>query len=131
LGRPSYESFEKWADSALAAPIPVAVVAFSFNIAETYDAFVVELVGSSEFDAEDSDWACEEEFAFREPLYPLPHSEVGSKWEPVLGQIRDLVAKYVAESTKGGSILRRARGVGVGFVDGELLLVGGTEVSTK
>lgn len=124
-----YEKFEQWADAALAVPIPESVVAYNFNIAETSESFVVEIIGSPVFDAEDSDWACEEEFVARDPMFELPCAEVGEDWEPVLEQVRTFVVQYVAESPNGGQRLRNSKGVGVGFVDGDVILVGGQAIS--
>jgi hypothetical protein len=109
--------FEAWLDAALRQPIAPSVVAFCFNLAEPW---CIEIVGSDRFNADDSDWACEE--SFRPDVEPLvlPESEVGETWEVVLEAAKRLVVAYLDHPSAGSAILRRAEAVAVGFVDGEL-----------
>ena len=62
----SYKEFEKWVDSSLNTELPKDVVAFCFNLYDDGNGqWSVELVGTSSFDKDDSDWACNEVFDTR------------------------------------------------------------------
>jgi hypothetical protein len=118
-----YGRFAEWVDRACSRQIPPEALAFSFNLAETSDAFVMELIGSPRFDPSNPDWACDEVFEVRDPEFELPHSEVGREWEPVLQLGVTMVRRYLQDEGNAGLRLREAKGVGVGFVDGDLEIV--------
>ena len=118
-----YRRFAEWADIACTRDIPKEALAFSFNLAETLDAFVMELIGSPRFDRGNPDWACDEVFEVRDPEFELPHAEVGTQWQPVLQIAVTMVRRYLEDPTNAGGRLREAEGVGVGFVDGDLEIV--------
>lgn len=110
--------FNAWADKALAKPVPEAVIAFSFNLAEPW---CVELVGSDKYTENDPDWACPPE-AFRAKIKTLnlPEAEVGSDWQTVLATTKAVVTEYLSRANPGSDRLRQAVAVVVGFVDGDL-----------
>lgn len=56
----SEKDFIDWIDGQLNEDIPAQIVAFNINIYEY--PFSIEIVGSSEFDPEDEDWACNEDW---------------------------------------------------------------------
>jgi hypothetical protein len=118
-----YRRFAAWTDHACSRTIPEAALAFSFNLAETSDAFVVELIGSPTFEPENPDWACDEVFEVRDPEFALPHAEVGNEWERVLRIAVTMVRRYLQDTTNAGGRLREATVVAVGFVDGDLEIV--------
>jgi len=115
-------AFRSWADGAVAGSIPDEARAFSFNLYEHSDSFAMELIGCPEYDADNEDWACREIFAYRDPLFELPHVVVGSKWQEGLATGVRLVKEYLRASGPGHR-LYRAEAVVVGFVDGDLELV--------
>ena len=51
--------FCDWLTHVLPQQTPEQVVAYNFNIAECGD-YIIEIVGASQYDPEDEDWACEE-----------------------------------------------------------------------
>ena len=64
-----YERFAEWLDIVLNTELPNELTAFCFNLYEEENyTWSVELIGASQFDEEDSDWACYEVFDSRE--YP-------------------------------------------------------------
>jgi hypothetical protein len=115
-------AFRDWADRALTNRVPDEVRAFSFNLYEHVDAFAMELIGCSRYDAQDQEWACRELFAYRDPLFEMPHSLVGHEWRQGLEFGLTLVREYL-RSRSPGHRLCRAEAVTVGFVDGDLHLV--------
>ncbi len=118
-----HRRFAAWADHACSRDIPSEARAFCFNLAETSDAFVVELIGSPIFDRMDRDWACEEVFRARDPEFELLYAEVGKQWEPVLQMAVTMVRRHLEDRSNAGGRLREAEAVAVGFVDGELEIV--------
>ena len=115
-----YEDFEKWVETALSVELPENIEAFCFNLYEKEnDFYAVEIIGSPSFDETDEDWACDEVFNNR--AYPLCWKRDKS-WEDVLEDTKSLVKRYLKEG-KYASMLLSKKGVGVGFVDGNLELL--------
>ena len=79
----------------------------------------VELVGTSCFDKDDSDWACNEVFDTRNN--PLKWKSKES-WKKVLSSVRSHLETYL-KNGKHASLLRSQQGIGVGFVDGDLIIL--------
>ena len=115
--------FARWVDSICKREIPPEAVAFSFNLAETSDSFVIDLIGAPRFDALDQDWACDDVFRVPDAHFELPYGDVGRQWEPVLALAIALVRQYLGDATNAGERLRMSQAVGVGFVDGDLEVV--------
>ena len=115
-----YEDFEKWVDTALSVELPENIEAFCFNLYEKgNNVYAVEIIGSPSFDETDEDWACDEVFNNRG--YPLCWKSDKS-WEGVLEDTVALVKRYLKEG-KYASLLLIKKGVGVGFVDGNIELL--------
>lgn len=116
----SYKEFEKWVDSSLTAELPKDVVAFCFNLYDDGNGqWSVELVGTSSFDKDDSDWACNEVFDTRNN--PLKWKSKES-WKKVLSSVRSHLETYL-KNGKHASLLRSQQGIGLGFVDGDLIIL--------
>lgn len=116
-------TFHAWLSQvAPRASIPT-VIAYNFNLAETIDAFEVELVGSSWYNPIDSDWVCEETWTSRPSQYVALYAETGRDWEPFLKWVVTSVHEFVSGASPGSETLRQAQAVAVGFVDGNLTLV--------
>lgn len=112
-----YDGFSTWLDEQLSNQELDKVVGFCFNLYEDTDnRWSVELVGTSEFLEQDTDWACEELFATRENPYVI-------RYDGTFGQILEIFKKYAAEYLDKGTYkdkLKEKAGVGIGFVDGDL-----------
>lgn len=114
----SYKEFEKWVDCSLNTELPKDVVAFCFNLYDDGNGqWSVELVGTSCFDKDDSDWACNEVFDTRN--YPLKWKYKGS-WKNVLSSVKSHLETYL-KIGKHASMLSSQQGIALGFVDGELI----------
>ncbi|MBQ9746896.1 MAG: hypothetical protein IJW21_08760 [Clostridia bacterium] len=115
-----YNEFEAWLDAALEADLPDDIAAFNFNLYEDGEyLWSIELIGASRFDAEDPDWACDEVFTNREE--PLSWS-AETDWENVLETMTQYVEKYLIEG-KYADLLKDSEAVGIGFVDGDIIIV--------
>ena len=121
-----YLEFNTWTDQLLTKHTSSSVVAYNFNLYEHEDEFAIQLVGTRSFDVKDQDWAGDEIFSSGEALFYLPHIIVGTSWEDGLAAAKSLVKNYLRHGTQA-ALLKASRGVGVGFVDGDIELAYITE----
>lgn len=116
--------FSAWLDTALSAePLSEEIVAFNFNLYESSEdaeppLFEVQLIGAPSYDAEDSDWACEEIFSTGENLFTLSADD----WEACLADVIELAEQYLAAG-QYADLFRSKKALTVGFVDGDLEVV--------
>lgn len=120
----SFENdFKEWLAKGLEKPIPITVKAFSFNLFEYPETpeckFGIEIVGTSNFDANDSNWACDEIWEPSVRAIEIPRSYSGSHWEECLEKAKALVTDYLSTMPEG-DIFKSKLGIGIGFVDGDL-----------
>ena len=115
----NYEEFAKWVDSVLDKELPNNTIAINFNLYEEpkEDTWAVQIIGSERFDEED--WACYETFTTGEDLY-IWVEEGG--WEKALETAIDNVKTYL-DNGKYSSALLKYKGVGIGFVDGDIEII--------
>ena len=111
--------FNNWVDRIVSEVGVTPVVAYNFNLYEHENEFVVQLVGTDSFDLKDEDWACDETFSSGEDLFYLPHAVCGNQWRKGLEMTILLVKNYLQQGHHAAS-LKATRGVGVGFVDGNI-----------
>jgi len=108
-----------WIDNVLNTDIPDNIVAFCFNLYEEGNGnWSMELVGSDWFDTENEDWASNEitDFESRKSLYEW---SMDCGWEDVLAYMVNELKAYLTNG-KHSELLKSRRGVGVGFVDGNI-----------
>lgn len=114
------KSFFSWLDGIFSADIPDEVVAINFNLYDdSNDKWSVEFVGAGSFDAENSDWACDEIVTSRE--YPFIINK-SANWQ----EIQQLAEKYISsymDKSKFSDKLKSYAAVGVGFVDGDISIL--------
>ena len=112
-------SFYNWLEDAL-KKLPGNVEAINFNLYDDGDnKWSVELVGSSTFDENNSDWACNEVYTTRENPYVLTKK---SDWKAIENLFTTFLLNYL-ERGKYAHILKEYRGIGIGFVDGDLSIL--------
>ena len=112
-------SFYNWLENAL-KKLPSDVEAINFNLYEDNgDKWSVELVGTSTFDENNSDWACSEIYTTRETPYVLREK---SDWKAIENLFTTFLLNYL-ERGKYAHILKECRGIGIGFVDGDLSIL--------
>lgn len=115
-----YTAFEKWIDNSFSVDMPQGIEAFCINIYDDGNGnYSAELVGAGSFDADDSDWACDEVFTNR--ANPLRWKSRQS-WEEVLKNVQEVLEKYLSKGRYAPLMLSK-KGIGAGFVDGDLVLV--------
>lgn len=112
-------SFYNWLEKVL-KKLPRDVEAIHFNLYEDGDnKWSVELVGTSTFDENSSDWACNEVYTARDNPYVLTKK---SDWKAIENLFTTFLLNYL-ERGKYAHILKECRGIGIGFVDGDLSLI--------
>ena len=116
-----YKEFDTWLDGVLSHD-GARSMAYNFNLYEHSDEYAVQLIGSDEYDAEDSTWALNETFSTGENLFLIPTAVAGDDWQTAVLLIGDLVREYI-RSGRFGAHLASATAVCVGFVDGDIELV--------
>lgn len=113
--------FLAWLESALLEARSETIVGFSINL---YDSpFEAELVGASQFDPANPDWATEECWEPAQRCFPFPDDLDEVPWAARLEFVEGLLRSYLTGSSEAVEILKRAQGVAVGFVDGDLVLL--------
>ena len=112
--------FEKWLEKNLSKGMPDCIIAFNFNLYEsnTDNQYDVQLIGCKEYDLEDDDWACNEDFSTGEDLF----SFFANGWEEALDVFTDMVKEYL-HSCKQSNQLTEAEYITAGFVDGDLQII--------
>jgi len=112
------KSFHKWLDRQLNVDIPEDIIAFNVNIYES--PFKIEIVGSSEFDPDDEDWACNEDWVPKKREISVSDSLFGSSWEDAQENIKSMAKSYIESNMKNVHKVKSAKAFAVGFVDGNL-----------
>ena len=109
-----------WLDNVLSNSLPNEVVAINFNIYEDgNNKWSLELVGTSSFDENDSDWACDEVFTTRNNPFVIT---LESDWKTVEDKFSDIIKDYLNDG-KYSNLLKKYKGIGIGFVDGDLSII--------
>lgn len=113
-------SFQAWLAAVLPVTPPPGVLAYNFNLAEA-GCWIVEVIGSSTYDPGNSDWACPPEAWSSRPSEYQIECNVAPDWQTALDLVAGQVAKFLRNSQQPGArVLKSARAVCAGFVDGEL-----------
>jgi hypothetical protein len=120
------EEFDAWLANALKHPVSSTVVAFSLNLYELGlpdTKFGIELIGAGKFDAEDSDWACDEVWVSEPRGLAIPATFSGDSWEACLRVMRCLILESLSKPTVATARLKASNAVALGFVDGDLDII--------
>ncbi len=121
-----FDEISEWLDDVLEdvseTGIPTEVISFGFNLYDDGDDnWSMELIGTSEFDADDEDWLCHEVTDFDTREDPFQWCQKAT-WEEILNDITRFLKRYL-KSGKYADILKAKSGVGVGFVDGDVKIL--------
>lgn len=121
------EEFRTWLDQSFAKGVPDEVKAFSFNLfepARSQDVkYEIELIGSSDFDENSSEWLFEEVWEPEQRHLEIPMSFSGDDQEDCLIAMKELVRDYLMQESDSAKALRSRLAVAIGFVDGDLELL--------
>ena len=117
-------NFEQWITQIIVNEKPNRKIkGYFFGIFETgEDEYMMYLAGSREFDVEDDDWACNNDFEPNDKYLPLPQCK-GFEWKDVLNQVIEMLQKFIVSDIYKNSFFEKAQGIGTGFDDGSLVLI--------
>ena len=122
-----YSEFADWLDNLLENnDMPENIQAFNFNLyEESEDEYIygVQIIASDRFDADDGDWACYEIWSSEEDIFCVSAADEDDKgWQQFLKFMTEIVCDYL-ENGKHKDILFNSKGIGIGFVDGEIDII--------
>ena len=99
--------------------IPKRVIAWHFDL---YEPYALQLAGSSSYDADDDDWACEDEDEFYPQSSRLQLEFLSElSWRQVLKLLVQTL-RELREQMPSAKIFK-CKHIAVGFVDGDLILI--------
>ncbi len=98
--------------------LPEGIVAINFGLFEPYG---IELIGSKQYDAEDDDWACEEDFEPQNRECPQFEISEDFNWEYVLEIITKILKELVNELAN--LEILNVEHITTGFCDGDLVVI--------
>lgn len=118
------EQFEDWLSKSMSQGIPAEVVSYSFNLFEYSSGnYGIEVIGASEFDPDNRDWACEEIWEPDPRMLDIPADFCCSEWETCLRDVRSLLLSVLEKPTPAVARLKNSQGIGIGFVDGDMEII--------
>jgi len=116
----TYPGFQKWLQGVCAVENPSSdIIAYNVGLFEGENGYTVYLTGSVEYDEDDSDWACNEDFTPEERYFVLPDS-TDDEWEVAQDNVKKMLQLFIEEPAFKTSFLSKAKAITVGFDDGDL-----------
>jgi hypothetical protein len=116
------QNFNKWLEKIIQTEKPGdEVIAYYFGIFEASDGFKIYLIGSAQFDEEDSDWACNLSFEPIEKYLILDY--VNADCQAVLEDVKLLINNFIQSSVFKNSFLYYAKAIATGFDNGDLFRI--------
>ncbi len=94
------------------------IKALCFNLYEPYG---IEMIGSSWFDEEDEEWACDEDFKPTQRVCPNFNVPDSFTWEEVLEIVISILKELINEVP--GLKLFKVEHIAAGFVDRNLIII--------
>jgi len=118
--RQGNNKFNEWLNDILKNDLPKGIIAINFNLYEdSNNKWSIELIGSSVFDENNDDWACNEVFTTRDNPFILVKE---SDWKAIEIIFKNLVEEYLKYG-KYANKLKKYTAIGIGFVDGDLSIL--------
>jgi hypothetical protein len=101
-----------------------SIIAYNFGLFETEDSYSIYLIGSNEFDENDSDWATNSDFEPKDKYFQLPAKDFKKlSWQQVLDQIESELKTFSKSAKFRNSFFSKAQAVTTGFDDGDLVRI--------
>jgi hypothetical protein len=118
------ENFEKWIRKIVDSEHPSKdIIGYYFGIFESgTKEYTLYLSGSTEFNGEDEDWVCNNDFEPNEKYLPLPQYK-NLKWEEVLNEITGILKNFMETYVYKNSFFSKAKAIATGFDGGDLVLI--------
>lgn len=119
------QRFHQWLETMNETEqIDQSIVAFNFGLFESEEGFTMYLNGSKIFDKDDDDWATNMDFEPKQKYFSFGNEFLkGKDWQDILRYSEHLVQTYIASEEFKTSIFAQAKGIAVGFDDGNLMII--------
>ena len=102
-------------------PPPDEIVALNIGIFESPNGFTIYLTGSTQYDVDNDDWACREDYAPKDRYFELPSEFTNGKdWQEVEKDLKLLIRNILSSDQFANNILARPEVFAIGFDDGDL-----------
>ena len=116
-----YNNFTSWLNEILKNPLPENTKGINFNLyeEENPNTYGIQFVATKSFDLNDDDWACDDIFSSGENMYFFTNK---NNWEQILKEIELNIKDYLDKENES-TVLKNYEGIGLGFVDGDLIIL--------
>jgi hypothetical protein len=117
-----FENFSNWIKEIDSTnPDTENVKAYNFGLFESEKGYSVYLTGSNQYDEDDDDWACNEDFVPNQKYFELPDYFIeGKNWDKIQRDFAEVIRKFIESDSFRNSFLAKAEAITVGFDDGDL-----------
>lgn len=116
------QPFSDWVSDVL-VDIPDETVAYVFNIYEENDAYLVDITGTSIFDASCEDWTDDINWDSGNEMFIIPKENFEGDWEEIHDAIAEALEALMDAEGELADALCDSDAVAVGFIDGELEII--------
>ena len=100
--------------------IPKSIKAFNFGIIETENDYQTYLVGTNNYNTENDDWACEEDFTPKEKYLSLGADSKKWNWQEIQSIVATGIEQFIETRISPLTFVHKAEYFTTGFDDGEL-----------
>ncbi|WP_374585315.1 hypothetical protein [Pseudoduganella sp.] len=116
------EELKNWLETALSQDVPDSVAAFSFNlfVLRPWEAYGLELIGTSKFAPGDTSWASHEIWAASPRYISIPSSFNCGGCYDCLDVMRQLLTSFLRESTTASMKLKGSKAIAISFANDTL-----------
>lgn len=116
------QPFYNWISDVL-RDIPDETIAFVFNIYEEEDVYLVDISGTTEYDADNENWTESINWDSGEEMFIIPKEKFEGDWEEIHDLIAESLETLIDEETELSDTICDSKVVAVGFIDGDLEIV--------
>lgn len=103
--------------------IPKSVKAFNFGIIKSENDYQTYIVGTNNYDTENDDWACEEDFTPKEKYLSLGAGSEKWNWQEIQSIVKNGIEEFIETRISPLTFVHKAEYLTTGFDDGELLKI--------
>ncbi len=104
--------------------VPENIQALNFGIFESENGYTVYLTGSMEYDNEDDDWACNEDFVPNNRYLEFNGEEISNlDWEDFQNLMVESLKSIISSKEISEYKILNVDNIAIGFDDGELVKV--------
>jgi len=116
--------FENWIKIIINTEQPSKeIIGYYFGIFDSGEKkYILYLSGSKEFDSEDDDWACNDDYTPKDKYFCLNQYQ-NFGWEDVLNNVVEILQNFIKSDLYYNSFFAKAKGIATGFDGGDIVLI--------